>query len=110
MPAAERFWPEIPAVAQRYSDIVRRQVIIYGMFCERYRELRRKLKLFRYEDIIFDPSNLSDFLERRYIRKIAINNSNRPGSTEGVEISIIRENLQKHCPIALDYYPDLGDF
>jgi hypothetical protein len=111
LPAAERFWPEIAAIARRTDDILLRQVMIYGMFCERYRRLQRKLKLFRYEDVIADRSILSDFLGRSYLGDVAVRNaSGSYGAAELAAIPTIQKYLRNHSPIALEYYPDLGDF
>ena len=104
LPAAERFWPEIAALAAMTEDVLLRQVSIYRMFCERYLAQGARVHLLRYEDMVRDPSRLSAMCGRRYVREIAVRRDE--SAPDADEVRMIRSYLREYCPVAAELYPE----
>ncbi len=55
---AARCWPEM-AEATGHGDLLERQVRIYDLICQRLHEYRDHLTILRYEDVLADPTLVS---------------------------------------------------
>jgi len=107
LPAAERLWPELVALAESTDDVLLRQVHIYRMFCERYLAFGARLRLLRYEDIVRDKTLLSTPYARGYVREIALHADTTVA--DAAETALIGAYLRQHCPVAYQLYPDLRE-
>lgn len=109
LPAADRFWPEIPALWQTTNDLLEVQVRIYGLFCTRYKELSTRLTIIKYEDLVQDPGLLERCLDRKCVRQIPIETKKSSSLADRERISVIKQYLRRFCPIAYELYPDLNE-
>jgi hypothetical protein len=105
LPAAERLWPEIAALASQTDDVLLRQAHIYRLFCERYLALGDRIHLARYEDIIANPDRLAAICARDYVRAVDVKPTPMPADDESARIV---RYLREHCAVARELYPDLA--
>lgn len=109
LPAAERFWPQIAEVARVSDDTLLRQVLIYGLFCERYHALRDKVTILRYEDMVANPARISEFAGRNFVRGVELSKRNAARSPDALVHNRICAYIRAHCAVALELYPELSD-
>ena len=107
LPAAERFWPELAAIAESTQDILLRQLQIYRVFCERYRALGARIHLLRYEDVVSDVNSIAAICGGRdYVRAVDIKqNPVIAGDEEAAEIV---RTVREYCAVACELYPELA--
>lgn len=109
LPAAERFWPEIPALWQTTNDLLEVQVRIYGLFCQRYKETAGRLVVIKHEELVEDPTMLERLFARRYARHVRVQAQHQSDVQAADETTTIRRYIQKFCPVAYEFYPNLDD-
>lgn len=105
LPAGERFWPELAAVAASADDVLLRQVRIYELFCARYARLSDRISLLRYEDIVSDPGLVCRTFGKRAVRDISLRATGRVAMD--TEAGRIAACLRKFAPHACTLYPDI---
>ena len=118
LPAGEKYWPELCALIERTQDILQIQVGIYGLFCERFRIHHPSFKLIRYEDLVQHPALVSDYLQRRQIKSVPVQNQNQTQNHNRIQNNIdtiadiirIKEYLRIYCPVAYEFYPDIDQW
>lgn len=110
LPAAERFWPEIPALWESTSDLLEIQVRIYGLFCARYQKFLGQLKLIRYEDLVQNTALLEKHLERNFVRSVPVESHRPQSASPGTNVEQIKRYLRMFCPVAFEFYPELDSF
>lgn len=108
LPAAERFWPQVASIARSSDDVLLRQVLIYGLFCERYRALHGKLTILRYEDIVANPLLISAWVGRKFVRDVELRKNATALSVDAALSRKICAYVCTHCPAALEFYPELS--
>lgn len=104
VPEGAHFWPELKQINNSQEEILKKQVMIYNLFCERYWELKDKGHILKYEDIVSDPSVLETITGLTYTQKINIEDQNKSPYYNWDEMDQIKDMLVKHAPYALKFY------
>jgi hypothetical protein len=105
LPAGEPFWPEIGEARRGTDDLLLVQARMVELFFRRYHELRDRIAIVRYEDIVGSPGLLARRFGRRPLRQVPVTPVEPPVSAE---ITMLRDYVAAHCPTACRYYPPDG--
>jgi len=105
LPAGEGVWPELKLITESKEELLNRQVRIYDLFCQRYLEFSKDIHLFKYEDIVEDPSLFEKLTGKTYEKKLEINNQNRSKIYDFRNEEKILEAITRYAPHALKLYP-----
>lgn len=62
LPAGERYWPELAAIATSSHSVLERQAMIWELFARRYMENESAVSLLRYEDLLARPQIVGDLV------------------------------------------------
>jgi len=110
LPAAARFWPETKQLRKSYTDLLRIQVELYGLFCSRFEECSSRIILLKYEELIHNQYLVASTLKRRPTRSLTIQDHNRNAHYTHREVDLLKNYLQRYCRIAYSFYPELEEY
>ncbi|MFW5815740.1 MAG: hypothetical protein ACOCVP_02690 [Wenzhouxiangella sp.] len=103
---AARCWPEM-AQATAAGDLLKRQVLIYDLICQRLYACREQLTLLRYEDVLADPACVP--------RAIGVDTPPAPGlvgkptrTVSEQQRRVIADALLRYGHHYRRFYPDAG--
>ncbi|MEE4296634.1 MAG: hypothetical protein V2J20_08475 [Wenzhouxiangella sp.] len=106
MQDAARCWPEMAAVTDS-GDVLKRQVLIYDLICERLQSFRDQISILRYEDVCAAPGLISAAVGAKDMPdKQLITKPSRQVDAEQSEI--IASALNAYGSHYRHFYPDLG--
>lgn len=104
LPAAARFWPEASRISSSKGNVLDRMVQLYDAHIERYHELRGKIHIVKYEDIIDDPMLVSRLLGHAELPANASMIEHRPRVLMSDESDAIRNCFRKYGVFTRHYY------
>ncbi|OIJ18529.1 hypothetical protein BKP45_18975 [Anaerobacillus alkalidiazotrophicus] len=104
VPHGAPFWAELRSIIKSKDKLIDKHVKVYDLVCQRYLALREELHLLKYEDIIQDPSILEKITNRRYEKRLEINNQNKNSAYDYSLVEELKESLQRYAPNALKLY------
>lgn len=64
LPAGERFWPKLSKITRSKEPLIRKQILIHELFCERYLD-QDNICLLRYEKLLARQQEVTDFFGAR---------------------------------------------
>lgn len=105
LPAAEKVWAELREITESKDNLLKKQVRIYDLFCQRYLDLQDKIHLLKYEDIVENPSILEELSGKNFERTLNVNNQNRSKMYDYQMEEKILEEISLYAPNALKLYP-----
>jgi hypothetical protein len=62
LPIAEGYWPQVTRISESDGTALDRMAQIYEAFCQRYWELRDKIQIIKFEDVLANPAIVSRLL------------------------------------------------
>jgi len=104
LPAAEKTWSELRDITGSNDRLLTKQVRIYDLFCQRYLEYSDQIHIIKYEDIVSDPSILTELSGKTYERKVDLFNQNQNKIYNLKKEEKIRKAIIKYAPHALKLY------
>jgi hypothetical protein len=58
LPAADRYWPEMHQLTKSNTPLLEKQMLMYELMCRRFLDLRERVAIVRYEDMVQRPELL----------------------------------------------------
>lgn len=66
MPGAVVFWHKMHEVTSAHTDMLEKQVRMYDLVCQRLYNLRDKIHIVKYEDVLDNPSMIEDIVGKKF--------------------------------------------
>jgi hypothetical protein len=105
LPAGEGVWAELKAITDSKEKLINKQARIYDLFCQRYLEFNNDIHLYKYEEIVEDPSLFEKLTGKTYEKKLELTNQNRSKIYDFRKEEKIIEAITRYAPHALKLYP-----
>lgn len=103
MELAGKFWPELPRIMQ-LSNEAERMVQLYEAFAQRYYELRETIEIMRFEDVIANPSVISEMYDIKTVSPAAKRIEHRPRVLLREETAQLQEPFKRYGVFTRQFY------
>lgn len=100
-------WPEAHAISISDATPLDRMAQLYELFCARYYELREKIHIIKYEDMVRDPMIISNIVGRDHLSSGVRLIESTSYVRDMKQTDAIRMSLKKYAAAAKYFYPDL---
>ena len=99
-------WPQTQMVTWATDDALTRMVQIYDVFCQQFYELRERITIIKYEQMVQSPSVISTAIGRNGVPPLCNNIDLRPITARvGTGVEPIRARLREHGVFYKYFYP-----
>ena len=106
MPAAAPYWPRLAEIIQSGDELLIKQAKIYDLMCRRIHNLRDRMKVILYEDMVRNPALLSDAAGVSSAPSSALIEK-PPRIISDTEREVIALALRAHGEFYRHFYPEI---
>ncbi len=104
LPQAAKFWNEAARISLLTGDPLDRMVQMYDAFCQRYWELRDKIEIIKFEDVVENPKLVSKLMGKKELSPMASLIEQRQRVLRRDEADILKEKFRKYGVFTKHFY------